>query len=319
MSLEPTADDGAASTVTPPDRWATATADTRAAAKWLTVSLAAAGALVFGAGPIVSRPSLSWTDDRTQLLVAGVFGLCGIFALVLLISRFARLLAPRRLTLRTIPKDLETDLDADPEKRLPSDCKTYREFLQNYDNTVILIENLQSKLSNTGGSAEQGKITEWLKQAHDRLDVYTLSAESYLSQAEFYAVSNSFDKTSTLSVVLAVGAAVGALGFQLSLTSAPETSTPSPTLGYLVGKTSAAPLWKDLDLAKCALAGRVPVIVNSGSGTGADPYNVTVISTRAGCQAKTFELHPGTLTVEDLPSQEVTIQVQVSATPSTSE
>src|SRR5271166_1478223 len=52
-------------------------------------SLASAAAIVFGAGAIVSRPSLSWTEDRCQLLAALAAGTIGLVSIILLIGLMA--------------------------------------------------------------------------------------------------------------------------------------------------------------------------------------------------------------------------------------
>jgi hypothetical protein len=80
-------------------RWTVAAAGTRTTAKWMIASLAAAAALIFGAGPIVSRPALSWTDNRIQLIVALIAGIVGLITLILLIGLIGQILTPIRVTL----------------------------------------------------------------------------------------------------------------------------------------------------------------------------------------------------------------------------
>src|SRR5271166_2137078 len=155
-------------------------------------SLASAAAIVFGAGAIVSRPSLSWTEDRCQLLAALAAGTIGLVSIILLIGLTATVLTPVKISLETVPKEMLSDLDAAAAIRLPSGSGSYDEFLVKYRTYTTIATQLASELARldrTGShsSKQRAQLAKLHEAAQRNVGVYTRAAESYLNQAEFYS------------------------------------------------------------------------------------------------------------------------------------
>jgi hypothetical protein len=112
------------------------------------------------------------------------------------------------------------------------------------------------------------------EKAQRNVEVYTRAAESYLNQAEFYSVSSIFRKRRWLTLTLAIGAALGALGFQLALATGPAKSPKEPELAYLIAPQGPSELWDGLDLGACVVDKKVPVLVSGGNGSTENPYSV---------------------------------------------
>lgn len=294
------------------NRWTVAAADTRAAAKWMIGSLAAAAALIFGAGPIVNRPDLSWSDNRPQLGIALAAGAFGLICLILLIGQIAAVLTPRKISLESVPDEMLRDLNAAADVRLPSGSDSYAEFLKRYRAYKVLVGTLSARLARLDDSApdasvQRAQLDTLLDEAQRNVGVYARAAEGYLNQAEFYSVSALFGRKRALAVTLAVGAAVGALGFQLALAAGPEKSPEAPDLAYLLAPSEPNELWTALDLEACAVGDRVPVVLSGGKGSDDDPYAVTVLKTKDECVPTAFDLRGDALTLEKPSAESVTI------------
>ncbi|MFI5540649.1 hypothetical protein ACIA5H_30070 [Nocardia sp. NPDC051900] len=278
-----------------PSRWTTAAAETRTAAKWLIGSLAAAGALIFGAGPIVTKPQLSWSNNMWQLLIAMIAGTAGLVALIMLIGSIARVLAPIRVTLTSLPPDLQETID---KADLPSKSKNYADFVKNYQRYKQIEADLSARLDHCSG-LERTQTETLLADARHNVEVYKRAANGYLERAEYHEANRLFSRSRKLVLGLAVVAAIGALGFQLSLTTAPKSDTSEKSqLAYIIEPRQSDQLWDQLDLAACATAGKVPVMLSGGTGTISAPYKVTVITATDHCTAKSFDLAGSSLTVE---------------------
>jgi hypothetical protein len=284
-------------------RWTVAAADTRVAAKWMIGSLASAAALVFGAGAIVSRPSLSWAQERCQLLTALAAGSIGLVSVILLIGLTATVLTPVKISLESVPKEMLRDLNAAAATRLPSGSGSYAEFLVKYRTYTTIATQLASQLARLDGAGshstkQRAQLAKLHEAAQRNVEVYTRAAESYLNQAEFYSVSSIFRRRRWLTLTLAIGAALGALGFQLALATGPAKSPKAPELAYLIAPRSPSELWDGLDLEACVVDKKVPVLVSGGNGSTENPYSVTVLKTNDRCTPKSFELRGGALTIE---------------------
>jgi hypothetical protein len=293
-------------------RWTVAAADTRTAAKWMIGSLASAAALIFGAGTIVSRPALSWAKDACQLVIALAAGTVGLVSVVLLVGLTATVLTPVKISLEEIPKEMLRDLNAAADIRLPSGSRSYGEFLLKYRQYTAISARLAGQLAELGragshSSKQRTQLAELHKAAQHNVDVYTRAAESYLNQAEFYSVSHAFRGRRLWTLILAVGAALGALGYQLALAAEPGNSSDVPELAYLVAPRDPSELWNELDLGSCAVDGKVPVLVSGGQGSNDHPYSVTIIKVNPRCTPKSFDLRDGALTLEKLQSPDVTV------------
>lgn len=300
------------------NRWTVAAAGTRTAAKWMIGSLAAAAALIFGAGPMVTRPELSWQDNRTQLLVALGAGAVGFVSLVLLIGQIATVLTPRKVSLDALPKALLQDIDAAADIRLPSGANSYKEFLANFGRYKVLVGKFSAELARVDTRTQDGKLghaqlTHLLQEARENVEVYTRATEGILNQAEFYGVTTLFDgRRRTVAVILAIMAALGALAFQLALAAGPKpmTSAKVPELAYLVAPTAPNQLWDSLKLVRCTIGGRVPVLVSGGNGSPDNPYAVTVLRANDSCDPVSFDMRADALVLEKISAQAVTVQYQ---------
>lgn len=298
-------------------RWTVAAADTRATAKWMIGSLASAAAIIFGASAIVSRPSLSWTQDRCQLLTALAAGTLGLVCVIFLIGLTAAVLTPVKITLENVPKEMLGDLHAAAATRLPSGSRTYAEFLTNYRNYSTMAARLAGRLARLDGtgshaSKERAQVAKLHDAARHNVEVYTRAAESYLNQSEFYSVSSIFKRRRWLTLTLAIGAALGALGFQLALATGPDKAPNAPELAYLIPPQSPSELWDQLDLGACVVGKRVPVLIAGGNGSTENPYVVTVLKADEHCAPKTFELRSDALTIEKPEPVSITVHYKTS-------
>lgn len=310
---------GGTSETAQPSRWTTAAEGTRNTAKWLIGALAATATLIFGAGPIVTRPSLSWTENALQLSVAVVSGTVGLVALVLLIGVITKVLTPVKVTLSDIPASMRSEIDSAAEVRLPSGSTTYNQFLKEYRRYRRMstrLTGLVSQLQQTSDAEPSEQNTRRLSQTKQHLedaqansDLYRRHAESYIEQAEYYEVAGLFASNRKAALLLAVIAALGALAFQLSLaaTTEPASEPVQPKLAYLVSSPEQTRLWRDLALDSCAVGGKVPILLSSGTGADNDPYQITVVAVAKGCIPKTFAARATDATVEQLPVMTVNL------------
>jgi hypothetical protein len=302
-------------------RWTVGAAGTRNAAKWMIASLAAAATLIFGAGPIVNRPELSWADNAGQLAIALGVGALGLVCLILLIGQIASVLTPVKVSLETIPDEMLRDLNAAATVRLPSGSASYVDFLDKYHSYKVLVARLSSQVASVDGGVPHARVrleqlATLLNAAQRNLDVYTRAADSYLNQADFYGVSNLFSpRRRWIAIGLAVVAAVGALGFQLALASHPKDAKKAPELAYLIAPTGPNALWDSLDLGACTVGKKVPVLVSAGNGSGDAPYAVTVLAANDLCVPKSFDLRTDVLALEKLPAATVTVHYEPGSQP----
>lgn len=281
-------------------------------------SLASAAALIFGAGAIVSRPALSWNSDSYQLLTALAAGAVGLVSVILLIGLTATVLTPVKISLEAIPKEMRRDLDAAAAIRLPSDSRSYAEFLVNYPKYAALATILEAQLArlDEAGShsgTQRAQLAALHKEAQHHAGVYTRAAESFLNQAEFYSVSSKFRRHRWWTLALAIGASLGALGFQLALAVKPTESPKGPELAYLIPPQGPSELWRGLDLDACVVGGKVPVIVSGGKGSDDDPYAITILKANDRCTPKSFNLRGDALALERLQPPSLTVYYKPSA------
>lgn len=146
-------------TVKPIRDWAAATAELRAGAKWIIVSLGALGVAIFGAGPILKGLTFSWQNpvDQLQMTIAIGFAVLGLSGIIGLIFVVGRTLMPVMVSLARLDKKTLRQLRE--EHFLPPHHKTLKEFraaLRNIDAlTTILHEQLKS-----AGPAQQKAAQE---------------------------------------------------------------------------------------------------------------------------------------------------------------
>lgn len=105
------------------ERWTKASDSVQTTAKWVITALAAVGAVMFAKG-FVSVPTLSFTEDRGQLLLAWALGIMGVIGIGILIWATSQVLFPTILTLRTLPTEFKELVARDPEDFLPTGADT---------------------------------------------------------------------------------------------------------------------------------------------------------------------------------------------------
>jgi hypothetical protein len=216
---------------------------------------------------------------------------------------------------------MRKEIDSASEVRLPSGATSYADFLARYRFYKIVVAKLSKKVQDLqepmhGSEAEQRarhtelKQTETLlRDARTNLDVYTRAKEGYLNQAEFYGVAGLFTRKRPLAIGLAVLAAIGALGFQLALASAPQPPK-GPQIAYLISPERENEFWRALGLTGCEVGSKVPVTISGGVGSDDDPYKVTVLSSDDRCAGKSFDVRSDVVTVEKVTPREVTVHYQ---------
>ena len=307
--------------------WSKATDEVRAVAKWVIGGLAAVATVIFGAGPIVTRPELSWSVDAGQLAVAGIAGIIGLAAIISLIMLVAGMLVPRRVSLHDLPRHLRSEIDHNAASWLPTldgEPTTFRMFLENlpdYTNAPAEVEHHLAQIERQidrmpedltpEAAAQLAALRAQRDAQEDALPlveadaaIYRKAADRILDVARFEGVSMRFARARSPMYALAGAAAVGALVFQLALSDAPDeeaaesasaSASASGSVAYLLEAAADSPgglLWAQLGLDACASgpAGQrhVPVIVGEGGGTTDDPYEVTTL--RVGEATSTCEI-----------------------------
>jgi hypothetical protein len=241
----------------------------------------------------------------------------GLVSVIMLIGLTAAVLTPVKISLESVPKEMLGDLNAAAATRLPSGSGSYAEFLVNYRTYTTVAARLAGRLARLDGtgshsSKERAQVAKLHETAQRNVEVYTRAAESYLNQAEFYSVSSIFKRRRWLTLTLAIGAALGALGFQLALATGPGKPPKAPELAYLIAPQSPSELWDGLDLGACVVGKKVPVLVTGGNGSTENPYSVTVLKANERCAPKSFELRGDALTIEKPEPVSITVHYQTS-------
>jgi hypothetical protein len=218
-----------------------ATRETRDTAKWIVATLGVIAGVVFGAGPIVSRPELSWSDDLPQLLAALLMGSIGLTSVILLILLVSEVLQPRTVDLRQIRGDFKKTVEADPDYYLPSDSDSLGAFRDNLRANRALIKGLSDQRrraeqqSNGETTGQRSKKTEYIDRqlvtARENRGAYLRTRERLLDEARFHDVGFLLDRLKPGIFWVALAAAVGALVFQLALADADEAGAASDETG----------------------------------------------------------------------------------------
>jgi hypothetical protein len=320
-------------------RTVAATKETRETAKWLITTLTAATVTIFGAGPLLVRPTLDWVDDdqRTQLIVALISGALGIVANVALIVLIARVLQPARLTLPTLDRTFVRAINAERSRYLPAGARRgVADLLPRHQNYRLAVPQLKTQLTTVTREiadaqptadkellARQRFIQDQLATAEANLATYDDAITRVLDEAEFHHVHGLLGgpKQRWLIGALGTAAALGILTFSIALSTPPEDEDEAAeaagdvvaagSIAYLPAPVGGAQesLWRQLELAAAAAEdGTVPVLVNSGAGTADDPYVVTTICfDRGDCRATTFNVQADVLPVIAYEPDEVTV------------
>jgi len=314
---------------------AISTEKTQETAKWVVAALAATAGVVFGVGPLVSRPDVDWGEDTGQLATALIAGAAGLGGMVWLIMLIARVLAPPRVTLAKLPGALEDEINQNGSWLLPSDATDFAEFRTKFDEWKDFTSATRTSAAlhrREAGDLEAAGDTTGARAARDlasraaadhrvgaaNVALYQRRADRILDEARFESVRAQLDFTKI--TVAAVVAALGALAFTLALAEEPDEEEPAAeavpstaTIGYIPPASGDVQetLWSNLDLQACALEGlgTVPVLVQGGTGAADDPWIVTTFSPSSNdsCVSQTFDLHQAVVSLRIPDPQDVVI------------
>lgn len=326
-------------------------AQTQAAAKWFIAALAAVGTVLFGAGPLISRPNLDWDSDRNQLIAAWLLGIVGVLGIAVLIGCATYFLLPSAVTLWHMPPSLESDSMAQPKQYFPSEqirsLKEFQEALHDARakqrafqcrlrtlNYEIPIEEAGSKSGQTSERLE--KLTEERSQlltvsvpdAKEDLAILEDTRLTLLERGRHAALRDRLTALWGFAIGGAVTAAIGAIGFQLALsaptedagdTAAASSATPQVTTMTLVPGEGGQALWAALSLRQCETSpGVVPVLFTSGTGTSVDPFVVQTLPGPPGCVVRQFTVFSDIAVVDVRKPDQVTITYTPAPQPTNS-
>ena len=307
--------------------WVTASTELRSTAKWVITALAAVAAVVFGAGPIITKPSLDFEDDLGQLLIAGAFGVAGLIGIGILIFGITKVLLPVEMSLDDLPPELLAKIQDTPDSLLPGGVPTLAAFRdrvaamrtavveipEKIEDQEFLAEEAQAAGDGAAYAAAQAAIKAYQAALVDNqasLTTYEAVRSDLIDRGAYTQLSGVFSGQRKALWAGALLGGIGGLGFQLALTSAPDgddsasdeaTSAGSIAMLSMIGDT-AAEFWGTVGLAACETSsGQVPVLVTGGEGTMEAPYSVQTIPDAIGpdspCPAVTFTANTEAFTV----------------------
>lgn len=325
---------------------------TQAAAKWVIGALAAVGALVFGAGPVVAKTTLDWTDDRSQLYLAWVLGALGLLGIGTLIACAAYFLIPRPVTLWNLPESLRKQIQKTPQEFFPTGSGTietveqFQTHLTGARRTVAhdeaRVRDLDLRIKLLGGAEKAPTVPQvalYVTQRAEIADValplekLTLAGAeetrlTLLERGRHAALSEKVTGLKAWAVLGLILVAGGGIGFQLVLSSPAASddddsaggsaSATATTMTRLDGAAGDA-LWEALDLQACETApGVVPIVLLGGAGTEADPYAVQTFPAELGCEVRQFTVISSVAVVDSAEPDEITITYTPASTTSAS-
>ncbi|MEU4194449.1 hypothetical protein AB0E69_21305 [Kribbella sp. NPDC026611] len=281
-----------------------ASAELRSTAKWVITALAAVATVVFGAGPVVSRPSLDFHDDALQLVIAGVLGVAGLIGIGMLIFGVSKVLLPVEVSLDNLPADLVEKIDSAPESVLPADAHSLREFRDQLAAYRVAAVELPDKAEDADQRAADAydkdpavhaaatQEARELRNAYDdvaaNLALYESVRTDVIDRGAYTKLSQVFSGKQGVWIAGALMAGIGGLGFQLALTSSPSGSEPAAKaaavnqVAMLSGSGArATQFWTTYGLKACeTTGGQVPVLVTGGEGTADSPYVVQTLPSK---------------------------------------
>lgn len=317
----------------------TSSAELRSTAKWVITALAAVATVVFGAGPIITRPSLSFQDDVVQLVLAFLLGVAGLIGIGVLIFGVSKVLMPVEMSLDDLPQEVLDKLNSAPETLLPAGIPTLAAFQQNVAALRTAVVEIPEKIEDyehAAGEAQRASDAAAYAQATDAIKAYQAAYHDDLANLATYEavrkdlidrgaytkLSRVFSDQSRALWAGALLAGIGGLGFQLALTSAPDGEDADPASPSYAGVAvvsgvgdRATAFWERYKLADCeASAGEIPVLVTNGDGTEDSPYSVVTIPDKTGpdssCPAIEFLAHPDVFEVVTPSPDEITVKVE---------
>jgi hypothetical protein len=290
-------------------RWETGTKETRETAKWVVATAGAAGAVIFGAGPILARADL--TGDHIPLRVFALLlsAAVGVTGLAYIIGQTARVLLPFEVTLAELPTSLLAKITASPSAYLPSDAPdvlAFREGMSTWDLAARELRDQsaqrQDELKELLASSppdvdsisrlrtETDLYETYARIASENLAIYKAARDDLLDQAAYTETRRLYAGNWWKLYAAGLAIVLGAVCYLLLLGADPAKddsdadSTPAPRVGQLVMSETAAAveLWEAADLNGCqstATSGAVfvDVVVESGHGSVNSPYAVRTL------------------------------------------
>lgn len=318
--------------------WVGATTELRSTAKWVITALAAVATVVFGAGPVITRPSLDFEGDIAQLSLAFGLGVAGLIGIGLLILSVSKVLLPIEMSLDDLPDELLDTIQAAPTSTLPGGVSSLAEFRDTLASLRTAVVEIPDKMADyqqvardaqrRGDPVAHGEAEAALaayeaayNDAKANLVTYEAVRVDLVDRGAFTRLSRVFSDQSTRLWVGALLAGIGGLGFQLALTSAPANgdsdsgASSAGVIAMLSPEDRATDFWETYGLAGCETSnGQVPVLVTGGEGTEDSPYTVRTIPDRTGpnstCPAVTFSASPVLFSVVVPEPDTVTINVE---------
>jgi hypothetical protein len=109
-------------------RWKSGTEGVRTTASWTIKTVGAIAAVVFGAGPLISRGELTGDNLGCRIGAIAFFGFVGSAGVVALVSYAAQVLAPRRTSLLTLSTGFQQHINDQYASYLPHTATTIDSF-----------------------------------------------------------------------------------------------------------------------------------------------------------------------------------------------
>lgn len=303
--------------------WDEGIAAIRNRAKWLLVGLGAIAALFFGTAPLVSRPTLSWSANWVQLLLAAVVAILGLWLLAIVAKEVADVFKPVTSSLSDLDPVTEADFDAHREEYFGprATLDPAQQQLRDANRTVLLLEHALAGARGT----QKTDLAGALREARARQVAVTAGVEALLEFDRYNKVVRS-RSLSNRTFQWAFGAVVAGVLFQLILSAAPadeDSADGSGTAGSATvsgvaqltrpaDDSPALPVWDALQLPACTTSESdgVIVVVTGGSGSIEAPYRVQTIPEAADgevCPRISFTVPAAFFPVEAVP-EEITIK-----------
>jgi hypothetical protein len=292
-------------------RWDDASKEVRQTAKWTITAVAAAGAVIFGAGPVLTIGDLSGDHLPFRLCVVVVSALLGVGGLATLIWRTARVLVPYEVTWNTLPDSLKNDIRNNSAMYLPEGLDSVDELRAQRAQTGVilrtqlaLLPEAESRLARAEADPRQAdKVPGLVEEVDDRRIVvaaaqgnqalYDTIRRDIFAKARYTHVHDLFVGGGGRFVGAGLAVVLGGIGVLMAVNYAPVDDDPpaGPRPAILVPREDEASdeLWRAAGLSDCDdAAGAVAVLVDSGAGTPGDPDVVQPVSTADACAGLRF-------------------------------
>lgn len=304
--------------------WDEAIAAVRTRAKWLLAVIAAVAVFLFGSGPLITRPELSWGENADQLVLAAVFAALGLGILAILAFKVAEVFTPEVSSLATLDADTLTHFEANREEYLGprATAAPPQQQLRDANQTVLALERGLAALP-TDQRDQRAALEGALREARLRQADVATGVEALLELDRFHRVRR-HRTLKPAAFLLGFLALLSGVLFQLTLAAVPEEddgggdaggeAVAAGTVARLTlpgGDAGAAAVWEALGLAVCAGGddGGVVVVVAGGTGTTESPYTVQTVPEAVGpdCPRVRFTVVEPLLVLTPVP-EEVTVE-----------